>query len=339
MDEIIDKVIEAIRNSGKEAPTRIILPKKDTLPLSKENFQDIPKTSSSRKIAFIDGGNNEILKTPSMSLQFIRVYYNIFQENKKIRSDKCEYYLLTSSKFSEGKTRYTSKIFIVKKGIIPHENDLSFDADDITIREGVAKAPISKMAEIARRFTEWTMCLQIINEIGEKGFIIKDGTLDTNITREPELKRFILDKASKMNIRVAGLAKTNSIIADNGESASKILLDMNSSGNWRYYPVAKDDNISFLKLNSASRHVFRLDIANTNNPDSDELISLLMQNSTDAVFPGYPYGLIDADRFARVSNNERDYLRAKLEMKMGSSFLAISKALSSTNAHSILDNV
>lgn len=43
-----------------------------------------------------------------------------------------------------------------------------------------------------------------------------------------------------------------------------------------------------------------------------EIVSTLAYYSADVSFPGYPYGLIDADRFARISNDEKNVLRLKL---------------------------
>ena len=54
---------------------------------------------------------------------------------------------------------------------------------------------------------------------------------------------------------------------------------------------------------------------------------------------GYPYGLIEADRFARVSNQERDSLKLRLRVMLGKEFKRIEKYINSTNAHEILDNI
>ena len=50
------------------------------------------------------------------------------------------------------------------------------------------------------------------------------------------------------------------------------------------------------------------------NNISESLASLIgnLINSVDPSFPGYPYGLIDADRFARVPYKEIDYHRNML---------------------------
>ncbi len=51
--------------------------------LSPEKFQQIKITNEIRKIAFVDGGSSELLKAPNYSIQFNRVYFSIFDGNKR----------------------------------------------------------------------------------------------------------------------------------------------------------------------------------------------------------------------------------------------------------------
>ena len=122
------------------------------------------------------------------------------------------------------------------------------------------------------------------------------------------------------------------------------------SGCWYYYPIAEFSDkyyiaeIYFTKLHERSSYIFRLELHNNNKidadskHDADEILSTLMKNSKDSSFLGYPYGLIDADRFARVSNNEKQLMQARLAAKIGSSFQSLKEHLSSIDAHNILDS-
>jgi len=98
-------------------------------------------------------------------------------------------------------------------------------------------------------------------------------------------------------------------------------------GNW-YYPCA--DWIGFAKFHPASKHVFRIDSFG----DVNQALGLLEQNSIDPVFLGYPYGLIDADKFARVSTPEAKQLKLMLMTKGGEKFRLY---LASKDAHDILN--
>ena len=60
--------------------------------LNEENFHSIKPDNPDKKIAFIDGGNAEILSSSNFSLNFIRIYYVIYQDNKRISAKKKEFY-------------------------------------------------------------------------------------------------------------------------------------------------------------------------------------------------------------------------------------------------------
>ncbi len=64
-----------------------------------------------------------------------------------------------------------------------------------------------------------------------------------------------------------------------------------------------------------------------------------MDNAKDPVFPGYPYGLLVADKFARVSNNEKEYIQTIIKSNAGKNWAKIKKYMNSFDAHSILDNI
>ena len=64
-----------------------------------------------------------------------------------------------------------------------------------------------------------------------------------------------------------------------------------------------------VKLHAASRHVYRLDVASDapgrlGRAGTERVMASPAANSGDAHTPGYPYGLVDADRFAQVRNDE-----------------------------------
>ena len=71
----------------------------------------------------------------------------------------------------------------------------------------------------------------------------------------------------------------------------------------------------------------------------DAVFSFLAANSTDPVFLGYPYGLVESDRFARVSNRERECIRTMFMAKAGNRWGFIEKGSRSVDAHSVLDSI
>ena len=94
-------------------------------------------------------------------------------------------------------------------------------------------------------------------------------------------------------------------------------------------------DISFIKLNEKSKYIFRFEVYKKQVHDATKMLNLLEENSKDPAFIGYPYGLIEADRFARVSNQERDYLRIILQTKLKDKW----DSLNILNAHDILDTI
>ncbi|MFB6199017.1 MAG: hypothetical protein ABEI52_12245, partial [Halobacteriaceae archaeon] len=60
--------------------------------------------------------------------------------------------------------------------------------------------------------------------------------------------------------------------------------------------------------------------------------------SDDPVFPGYPYGLIEADRLARVSHDEAAAKRTRLQSAFGKDWERVEKRLHTRDAHDILDS-
>jgi hypothetical protein len=69
------------------------------------------------------------------------------------------------------------------------------------------------------------------------------------------------------------------------------------------------------------------------------ITSALASNSKDISFPGYPYGLIDADSFARVSGDEVDKYQVPLvsEISKLGKWKKVSRHICSGDAHSVLD--
>src|SRR3989344_846368 len=84
------------------------------------------------------------------------------------------------------------------------------------------------------------------------------------------------------------------------------------------------------KLRPAAKHVFRFE-------GNKEVLPYLPELSKDALFLGYPYGLILADKLARISHQEQKSLSLQLLLKSDSQM--ISQYLQNANAHEILDTI
>src|SRR3989338_10737338 len=113
MDEIIKHIADSLDKFalGKDEHSHFPDKSYNTIRIDKKNFHDIKEVSSKKKIAFIDGGNAEIIKAANLSLSMVRVYYNVFSGNKKIKSKKYELFVLLSAFNKDDKISYKTDLF------------------------------------------------------------------------------------------------------------------------------------------------------------------------------------------------------------------------------------
>ncbi|MBT4805275.1 hypothetical protein HON71_03830 [Candidatus Woesearchaeota archaeon] len=276
--------------------------------INKENFQEIT-ANENKTIAFIDGGQAEIISTGNFCLSFIRIAAVFFNNNKKINQIKKEFYLFTKAKYLNNDLYYESKIFGDKS---INEEDLLISSNDSSIKTGSERAPISKITNMARRFAELSLAKEI-----QADHIILDGTLEPTFKNE---EKYIPDN-------VSALAKSSSLFTTSGNSPVILLNKIGLSNCWSYF---LENKTYFVKLNSKAKHVLRFE-------GNKEVLPHLIHNSNDALFLGYPYGLIFVDQIARVSNSEKNSLKMNFLLRKDNQEIA--EYLSTSNAHEILDNI
>jgi hypothetical protein len=337
-------------------------PEYTAFPLSKENFRPIKPVESRRRFMFVDGGNQEILGAPNFSVQFNRVYFNIFDAQHRVLwnslPSRVEFLSATHSRFHEGEIFYDTSIFPLEdkhKALLPNEVDLSFNSFDRTVTVGTQRADIERVASIARKFAEWEYAFHVVEEeMEEDNVLALDGTLQTGFTNESKYANKVYNAAKSKDVVVTGLSKTSHLFTTTGLSllgaVSKFADDSSIPFDSWYIPVAEvattDHNavICVVKLHSMGNHVFRFEISREHfkqlkKDGVDEILGQLARNSQDMSFPGYPYGLVDADRFARVSNHEIESYQAILlsEISKMGNWPKFSRHVSATDAHSILN--
>ncbi len=333
MDALVKKILEKIKNPEEDS----ILFDSSDLPsfkIDKNNFLKIIEKTSDKKIAFVDGGNLEIIRSPSLSLFFNRIYYNIYKYNKRIKSGVFEFYTLITAISKENKIFFKTEYFFTKNKIDLQEYE--FDSFDRSLIFGNRRAAISSIGNVIRRFAE----ISVAKSIDDVSVILLDGCLEAKYSEEDKHLQELFNTKKV----VCGLAKTTSLITKKGNSLAVGLSAMADDKKWLYCAGKIKEkehsaDIYFLKLNKKSEYMFRFEVNNLKEYDINELFCLLEENSKDPIFLGYPYGLIDADRFARVSKKEREALELQLKIKFGKDFEKIKPYLNSLNAHDILDNI
>jgi len=286
--------------------------------INKDNFEPIAPLSvnnSQETIAFVDGGQAEILSAGNFCLSFIRIGALVYLDHKLIKDYKHEFFLLTSLKNDFNKLFYESIIFPLAGEKIISEEDLIVSVNEQVLKTGAELGSVSQIANIARRFAELALAAKISADI-----VVLDGTLEPSYPREEKY-------LSLLSQNVCALAKSSSLFTASGNSPIVLLNKLSSAHCWSYYLENKN---YFVKLHEKAKHIFRFSGNKNFLPD-------LAKNSTDALFLGYPYGLIAADKSARVSNEEKKSLKMNILLKADNR--EIVEYLSATNAHDILDNL
>ncbi|MBI2146707.1 hypothetical protein HYU22_05195 [Candidatus Woesearchaeota archaeon] len=114
------------------------------IPVTTDHFVEIAPVAAENTIAFVDGGQAEILSGGNINLSFIRVFAQVMKYNKKISSFTEEFYILTSAVYRLGDIWYEGKVFSAGKNLLIDETDLMISSTDASIRSGNERAPISR---------------------------------------------------------------------------------------------------------------------------------------------------------------------------------------------------
>tara|TARA_Y100000031_G_scaffold136227_1_gene160120 strand:- start:4579 stop:5691 length:1113 start_codon:yes stop_codon:yes gene_type:complete len=297
-------------------------------PLEKEGFRLIKEVKSGRRLAFVDGGNQQIIGAPNFSIQLNRVHTCIWDGKEKINLSlpRIEFFSATYSTFKNDEIYFETILIPAApefKKYLPAARNLSFNSFERSIMNGNQRADIERVASIARRFAEWKFASIITEFLSQGDILVMDGTLQTSFKNESIYLQGLERASKKQGVILSGLSKTSALFTTTGQSllgaVNKLSEDYNIKREW-YYPIAesmsKDHNVIMLavKLNPSAERIFRYEIQREQFKALSELqlnetLTELVKNSTDITMPGYPYGLLDVDRFARVSINELEYYR------------------------------
>jgi len=342
--------------------SNVILPvgQMKTFPITPDKFIEIKENGNPKKIAFIDGGDGALEESPNFLIAINRVYFSMFEGKKRVAPKKLKQRLeffatIVSSVSNEGgkkKISYETKLYPYdqkEKIYLPDELDMISQTQSTTILEK------SRLTSLARRFAEWKFAFKVVEEELESGdMIVLDGSLQTNFKNESKYATDLYSTAMKKGVIVCGLTKTSRLITESGDPLlariSEISEDV-SFGKWfvEVAECASADDRGFLlavKFHDKSKHVFRFEILleqfkKMTDQDKIDVLSSLAANSQDIAMPGYPYGMIDADRFAQVRMNELNMYRVLLmaEMSRHPEWKKLSKYSLTTKFHDDLNSV
>lgn len=311
----------------------------DPVPLSSENFHcfDMNYSFNKRKICCIDGGNNKIYETPTESIHLLRVYFNLFKGKKRVKNiDPINVYL---------KARHQDEEVICS--ILPLNESIPIKKKHYQIKKDELEEgkPISA-GHIVRKYLEWQALKYAVNNYLDKSdIIVRDGVLQTSVEEERSYAEDAYKVMRENGVFLVGLAKSCSLYASTGYpliAAVKYLARKNDLKRWYYHPIAKNDHpdhkgeMYIVKYHPSSKYAFRTEFYREQSHPIEEILGHLAFQASDPVFLGYPYGLVDADKKARVTDEEIEHLKNIGENKMS---IAFKDKTNSMNAHDKLSKI
>ena len=343
MLEQAEKAVGRLLSSGKREPGEPFFADRhySAFPLSKNNFHSF-EPADEMPLCFVDGGNSEIISSPSFSASLVRVVAVAFGNSSRINSVSSEFLCVSTTRAESGRHFYDAEIIHLAGEKLLGE--FSLDSRDPGVSQGGFSVPISATGSAARRFAEWKMAEKAAG-LMEEGALVRDGTLQTAIASEGGYAEAAYGAARRRGIIFTALAKTSSLLTTTGVSLT-YAIDSLSSGvkpPWHYFPITKNTQpdhkaeIYCVKLHDRGA-AFRFEVLRGQDALA-ALFASLAFNASDLAFPGYPYGLVVADDEARVPQAEAQALKALFEQFGGEDWREIKKQESATNAHDILDSL
>ncbi len=227
----------------------------DAIDFDPRYFSPIQPVSNERLISFIDGGNVTIACAPNFAIGLTRVYFNLFRGEKRIEASKLpqriDFYTVCYAFLKKGQIAYKTEFVPVKeewRKYLPRNEDLEFNSFDKTIMNGLQRASIDRVLDVARIFAEWQFTNFIITEEMEpEDIIVKDGTLQTFVTRESKYANSAYSTAQEKGVYFTALSKTSTLFTDTGRpllSTIRTLSEDTKLKNdaWYYHPIVTITN-------------------------------------------------------------------------------------------------
>jgi len=331
--------------------------------LTLNNFHKFNIKQDAARICFVDGGNSTIIDSPGLVVNLNRVGFCIYKGGEKVEPEslqpKIDFFTIASATYDGDEVKYGVELVPLQKTaleVLPEEGDLVFDSFDPTLMEGRRRAPLSRVATASRAFAEWKLASEAVErELDAGDMLVRDGSLQTQITGESRYSNMAYDAAVSKGVIFTGLAKTSTLFTDTGMPLfSSIAIMANRNGlkeeSWYYHPIVDiraPDHRAYMfavKLHPMSKHVFRFELLKEQAEevrDFSEVIQGIAQNSNDLTFPGYPYGLIEADRITRVRDEEVEPIRIQLLSAVSGLGVwdEIEAFIRTVDAHQVMDEI
>lgn len=305
---------------------------------AKKTAESDKKELSKKHVIALDGGSAPLLITPIVCLLYVRVVsysttkpvitkqegmilatYDTKQHVKEVTKQSHNQYI-TVKFFEEKKEKREEKEEHAQE-------DQGEELFSIELKELGDEPTLLKAANLGRKLLEWRLAKKEKQTRKEsESLIIWDGAFDTHSVVEEKNLPCIL-----------AIAKST--------HKEQNWMQFRKEGIW--LALQKEKNMYFTKLHAQSKVIVRLDLCKCSACEQkkhEEKIEQLLENlsqlslwSCDPVFLGYPYPLIVADQLARISNEEAQRMKTRIQMLAKKDWETIS--FGSQESHSILDTI
>lgn len=291
--------------------------------ITPSSFHEIFLDDTPRRIAFVDGGNGMMFHSPNYLLAANRVYYSLFQGPSRLKTKAKPRVDFFSFTYLDENKAYSTKLFAADDSArrrLPPESDLPIE---------YKYADESRLGSLARSAAEFhTACTVLEDELDRGDMLVMDGSLQTEFPAGTTYAKRLSDLAVERNVILCGLSKSSRMVTRSGESMlARVDEIARDTGYGRWYAEIGDgidDDQGFIlavKLHPYSRYIYRFEILQKQfiymSPDEkNSILSSLASNSSDLSIRGYPYGLVDADRFSQVRKGDLEIYRKMLRSQL-----------------------
>ncbi len=322
-----DAIIPFLSKRMEKQGSAILFGSHERIPIKKESFQPVVPVVA--RLVFVDSGCGCILSGPDVCVEFVRLYACFYDSNVRVDRELNEFFLVVLALQKGLDLAY--EVVLFDSGGVEKEK-FSFDANDPVLCFGGRRAEPSAVASHVRKLLELRFVEELCGKSNSGDIIVRDGDLEARGEAMELVLRSLRVSAQKRGVVVLGLSKTSRLCTDLGASALVVLRNIAPVGSWSYYAGGA---LAFVKLHPGSKYVFRCDVMPFDRDLLPKAWSALSANSADPAFLGYPYGLMDADKFAQVAKDELSQLRARFAVMSKEMFSSVEASL---DAHNLLNS-
>lgn len=299
------------------------------IPVKKDAFK--PLSSVAKTVVFVDGGNGDVLRSANVNVQFVRLAAVFYQGSNRVKREQKEFFVVTVARKRDLDLVFEARMFDVNGGIMG--TSMIVDSLDPALRSGYHRVTPEVVGSHVRKLEEVKFAKEIVRELKQGDVLVRDGDLLLTGPHVSDELRALRLAGENLKVHILGLSKTSRLCADSGASATALISSIAPGGVWYYFV---DGFVGFVKLHGRSKHVFRFDVFSHDRASLPDTLGALIPLSADPVFVGYPYGLVDVDKCARVSDHELRQLRLRFSLKAKGLFDSLE---ASVDAHDILNKI